>query len=117
MMVSESRGTSRTFSGEIQFDEKDIKASSVSVTIKASKHQQPRTRSENGHLNSRTSFDTAKFPDITFKSGKILSKGDGYLAVGPLHDARRDEARVEIPFKVKVRCTLGPTKRIGVTVR
>lgn len=113
MMVSDVEGNFKDFSGDIQFDEKDIKSSSVSVTIKAASINTENEKRD-GHLNSPDFFDTAKFPDITFKSEKILSKGDGYLAVGPLtmHGVTKE---VQIPFKVKGPVQLGPTKRIGVT--
>ena len=113
LMVSEVEGNFKDFSGEIQFDEKELKNSSVSVSIKSASINTENEKRD-GHLNSPDFFDTAKFPDITFKSEKILSKGDGYLAVGPL-TMRGVTKEVQIPFKVKGPVQLGPTKKLGVT--
>jgi polyisoprenoid-binding protein YceI len=81
-LVSRVRGEFTDFEGTIQVDAARPEASSVVFTIEAASIN---TNSEgrNKHLNSEDFFDTAKFPEITFKSSKVIPAGkDKYSVTG-----------------------------------
>ena len=80
--VSKVRGGFTDFDGTIQIDQAKPEASSVAFTIKApsiSTNNEARDK----HLNSPDFFDTAKFPEISFKSTKVAAAGkDKYNVTG-----------------------------------
>jgi polyisoprenoid-binding protein YceI len=82
--VSKVGGQFKKFSGAIEIDRAKPSASTVDLKIEAASLD---TANENRdkHLNSPDFFDTAKFPEITFKSTKITEKGkDLYEVAGDL---------------------------------
>ncbi len=80
--VSKVRGEFTDFEGTIQVDPANPEASSVVLTIKAASIN-TNNDGRNKHLNSPDFFDTAKFPEITFKSTKIVAAGkDKYDVTG-----------------------------------
>jgi polyisoprenoid-binding protein YceI len=80
--VSKVRGTFTDFEGTIQIDQAKPEASSVVFTIKAASID-TKNEDRNKHLNSADFFDTAKFPEISFKSTKIAAAGkDKYNVTG-----------------------------------
>lgn len=82
--VSKVRGNFTDFSGTIEVDPAKPEASSVVFTIKATSVN-TNNESRDKHLNSPDFFDTAKFPEITFKSSKVASAGkDKYSVTGTL---------------------------------
>ncbi len=88
--VSKVRGDFTDFEGTIQIDQAKPEASSVVFTIKAASIN-TRNEGRDKHLNSPDFFDTAKFPEITFKSTKSGQRQGQVQRHGRLHDARRDE--------------------------
>jgi polyisoprenoid-binding protein YceI len=90
--VSKVRGDFTDFEGTIQVDAAKPEASSVVFTIKSASIS---TNNENRdkHLNSPDFFDTAKYPEITFKSTKIVPTGkDKYDVTGAftMHGVTKD---------------------------
>jgi polyisoprenoid-binding protein YceI len=80
--VSKVSGSFREFSGTIAGDPKAPADASVTFTIKAASIDTANADRDK-HLNSPDFFDTAKFPEITFKSTKITPKGgDKYDVAG-----------------------------------
>ncbi len=80
--VSKVRGDFTDFEGTIQIDQAKPEASSVVFTIKTASIN-TKNESRDKHLNSPDFFDTAKFPEITFKSTKIAANGkDKYNVTG-----------------------------------
>lgn len=80
--VSKVRGNFTDFEGTILIDEARPEASSVVFTIKAASISTG-NESRDKHLNSPDFFDTAKFPEISFKSTKIAANGkDKYNVTG-----------------------------------
>ena len=80
MMISRVPGSFHDFSGTIQYDPKDTTAWSVEVTIQtASISTADSTRDK--HLRSNDFFAADSFPTITFKSTKIIPKGNGKFDV------------------------------------
>lgn len=113
MVITNVKGKFNDFSGRIFYDENDISKSSVQVTIKAASIDTSNARRDE-HLRSPDFFETAKHPEITFRSEKIEKRGDGYVAHGPL-TMRGVSRPVSIPFAItgKVKDP-GGKERIGV---
>jgi polyisoprenoid-binding protein YceI len=64
-------GRFKEFSGNIQFDEKNLAGSSVDVTIQAASIDTGNERRD-GDLRSASFFNTDTLPTITFKSTKVV---------------------------------------------
>lgn len=80
--VSKVSGDFKDFSATIAGDPKDPANASVTLTIKAASINTGNPDRDK-HLNSPDFFDTAKFPEITFRSSKITPKGgDKYDVTG-----------------------------------
>ena len=75
-LVSNVSGNFKDFSAAVIGDPKDAAGASVALTIKAASINTGNEQRDK-HLNSADFFDTAKFPEITFKSTKITPKGGG----------------------------------------
>jgi len=90
--VSKVRGDFTDFEGTLQIDQSKPEASSVVFTIKAASVN-TRNEGRDKHLNSEDFFDTAKFPEISFKSTKIAGNGkDKYNVTGnfTMHGVTRE---------------------------
>jgi polyisoprenoid-binding protein YceI len=82
--VSKVGGRFDRFEGTIVLDRAKPEESSVDVKIDATSID-TRNPNRDKHLNSADFFDTAKFPEITFKSTKVVPKGkDAYEVTGDL---------------------------------
>ncbi len=80
-LVSKVTGNFTGFSGTITVpDQAKPELSSVSFTIEAASID-TRIAQRDTHLRSPDFFDVAKYPDITFASTKIVSKGDNLYDV------------------------------------
>jgi polyisoprenoid-binding protein YceI len=79
-ILTKVRGTFRDFSGTINFDKAKPESSSVEFVIKATSIDTG-TQKRDDHLRSPDFFDVAKYPEITFKSTKVVSKGNGKFDV------------------------------------
>jgi polyisoprenoid-binding protein YceI len=80
--VSKVRGVFTDFDGTIEVDAAKPEASSVVFTIKSASIS-TKNGDRDKHLNSPDFFDTAKFPEISFKSTKITPAGkDKYSVTG-----------------------------------
>jgi polyisoprenoid-binding protein YceI len=73
-------GRFRELEGTILFDEKNVAASSVDVTIKAASIFTNNDRRD-ADLRSPNFFHVDSFPTITFKSAKVTPAGEGKLKV------------------------------------
>jgi len=72
---SKVHGRFENYDGEIQFDEKNLTASSVHVTIADSSINTQNHQRDN-HLRSQDFFWVEKFPTIEFKSTKVVPGKD-----------------------------------------
>ncbi len=82
--VSKVGGHFAKFEGTIVLDRAKPEESSVDLKIDATSIDTG-VPNRDKHLNSADFFDTAKFPEITFKSTKIAAKGkDTYEVTGDL---------------------------------
>src|SRR5436190_11558968 len=69
------KGRFRKFSGTINVDEQDLLKSSVDLTIDAGSVDSQAVQGREDLINGEDMLDTTKFPEITFKSKKITSRG------------------------------------------
>jgi len=83
-MVGKVRGRFTDFGGQVVGDLAKPETASVEFNIKTASIN---TDNENrdGHLRNADFFDATKYPEITFKSEKVVAKGkDEYEVHGPL---------------------------------
>src|SRR5664279_338838 len=82
--VSKVGGRFTKFDGTIEIDRANPAASTVTLKIESASIDTGNPKRD-GHLNSPDFFDTAKFPEITFNSKKVVAKGkDAYEVSGDL---------------------------------
>jgi polyisoprenoid-binding protein YceI len=112
MMLSNVKGRFKELSGQVLFDEQDIKKSSVSVVIKTASISTGEEARDN-HLRSPDFFDAQKYPEITFKSQRVEEGNGALVCLGTL-TIRGVSREVAIPFTFvgKVKDPAGKT-RIG----
>jgi polyisoprenoid-binding protein YceI len=99
MMVAKVRGRFTEFTGEIQVDPAKPETGAVQFTIQA-KSVNTGVDQRDNHLRSDAFFDVEKFPEITFKSEKIVAKGpDDFEVTGPftMHGVTK---QVTLPVKM-----------------
>jgi len=113
MMVSDVKGQFERFTGTIVLDPKNIEASSVDVTIETPSVS-TNNEKRDGHLKSPDFFDVEKYPTITFKSKKVMKKGEQWVAVGDF-TMRGVTKEIELPFTVTGPVTAGTASIIGVS--
>jgi polyisoprenoid-binding protein YceI len=83
MMVTTVRGQFRKFTAEVDFDEAHPEKSSVVAHIDTSSIDTGQ-EARDAHLRSADFFDAEKNPEITFRSTRIETSGDGYKILGDL---------------------------------
>jgi polyisoprenoid-binding protein YceI len=98
MGLSSVRGTFHDFTGSIFANEADVTQSTVGVTIKTASIDTDNAKRDE-HLRSADFFEAEKYPEISFRTSKIVKDGEKLTAVGTLvmHGTTRV---VEIPFEV-----------------
>ena len=77
MMISNAHGQFKNVAGTVEFDEAQPTRSTVDVQIEAASidtHDEKR----DGHLASADFFDAAKYPYLTFKSGRVEVVDDSH---------------------------------------
>ncbi len=90
-------GYFKSYEGTVAFDPGDVAHSSIDVTIDV-KSFDTRVAKRDEHMMSAEFFDVARYPVITFKSDKIIPRGNGkYLAHGKL-TMKNVTQDVELPF-------------------
>ena len=80
MMISNVKGQFTGLKGALTFDETDITNSRVEATIDAASIN-TREPQRDAHLKSPDFFDVAKFPTLSFKSGRVIRVEDSELGV------------------------------------
>ena len=98
MVISTVRGEFTDYSATILFDENDVTKSSIEGTINVASITTGNERRDN-HLRSGDFFDAEQYPEIKFKSEKVVKTDDGYVMHGDL-TIRDVTKKVDIPFKV-----------------
>lgn len=79
-ILTKVRGTFRDFSGTINVDKAKPENSSVEFRIKAASIDTG-VQKRDDHLRSPDFFDAATYPEITFKSTKVVPKGSDLFDV------------------------------------
>ncbi len=74
------KGRFNKFDGEFSFDPKNINASSVEVNVDTTSLDSNHAERDK-HIRSADFIDAAKFSTATFKSTKVVDKGDGKMDV------------------------------------
>ena len=83
MMVSNTHGEFKTFTGKANVDQNDLSKMNVTVDIDTTSIDTA-DKKRDAHLNSPDFFDTKKFPKMTFKSTKVEADGESYKITGDL---------------------------------
>ena len=94
--VSSVRGKFTNFSVDVDFDETDITKSSVAAVIKAASIDTG-VEARDKHLRTADFFEVEKYPEITFRSTRIVKRGKNLVAVGTftMHGVSKE---ISIPF-------------------
>jgi len=74
------QGRFNTFSGDFSFDDKNIEASKISVTIDTTSLDSNHAERDK-HIKSNDFIDAGKFSTSTFVSNKVVKKSDGGIAI------------------------------------
>ena len=74
------KGRFNTFSGDFSFDENNIADSKVNVVVDTTSLDSNHAERDK-HIRSGDFIDAGKFGEATFKSTKVVDKGDGKLDV------------------------------------
>jgi polyisoprenoid-binding protein YceI len=80
LMISNVKGEFTSIKGTLQLDSSDVTKSSLEVVIDANSIN-TREPQRDAHLKSADFFDVEKFPNITFRSGKVSKEESGEFAV------------------------------------
>jgi polyisoprenoid-binding protein YceI len=80
LMISNVKGHFPKVSGVLTLDEADVTKSGVEATIDVASIE-TRDAQRDAHLKSADFFDVEKFPEMTFKSTKVVQKSAGEGAV------------------------------------
>ncbi len=80
LAISTVRGAFSSVNGSVNYDDKDVSKSTIDVTIDVNSVD-TRQPDRDKDLKSDKFFDTATYPNITFKSTKVDQAGVGKLKV------------------------------------
>jgi polyisoprenoid-binding protein YceI len=92
-------GIFKTMVGNIQFDANNLVASSFDMQVDV-KSINTGNGIKNKHAVSENWFDAAKYPQIKFKSSKIMKSSKGYSVTGIL-DMHGVQKEITFPFTFK----------------
>jgi len=112
MVVSKVRGNFNDFSVVLNEDPADVSKSTVTAVIKTAGINTGNEKRDN-HLRSADFFDAEKYPEITFKSSKVVKDGDRLEVTGTFSMGGVSK-EVTLPFTMaKITDASGKT-RMGV---
>jgi polyisoprenoid-binding protein YceI len=83
LMISTVKGRLTDVDGEIVLAEGDLSRSSVTATLKTASID-TRAQQRDEHLRSADFLDVANYPEITFKSRRIIGDSPDFKVVGDL---------------------------------
>lgn len=98
------------FTGDINFDSKDVEKSKVEFAVQM-KSVNTRVDARDNHLRSKDFFEVETYPEMKFKSTKIEKQGGRYFVTG---DLTMKDVTKEITIPVTI---YGPIKDQRGTVR
>jgi polyisoprenoid-binding protein YceI len=92
-------GKFQDFNIDLNFDPENLSASSINVDINVASVITGNEKRDN-HLLTADWFDAEKYPQMSFKSNEIVSKGDNnFVAKGKLR-IKEIEKDIELAFKI-----------------
>src|SRR4030067_2622667 len=97
-IVSNVKGRFTDFSGTVVYDSLKIENSSVNVTIKTASIDTDNEKRD-GHLKSPDFFEAEKYPEINFKSTKVVKEGGKHILHGTLN-MRGATNQISFPFEI-----------------
>lgn len=80
MMISNVKGQFTGISGKLTLDESDVTRSRIEATLDATTIN-TREPQRDAHLKSPDFFDAEKFPELSFKSTRVIRRAEDELAV------------------------------------
>jgi polyisoprenoid-binding protein YceI len=95
--LSKTYGRFNQLSGKIREDGKNVAKSSVEFTAKVDSIDTA-LPARDDHLRKPEYFDVARYPELTFKSTKVVRSKDGYVVTGDL-TIKGTTKEVALPFK------------------
>lgn len=98
MGLVEVPGFFRDFTGEVNYDSKDVTKSTVTFKAMTTSIDTGVPNRDN-HLRTPDFFDVKTYPELTFTSTKVEKKGKGWLVTGDL-SIRGVAKSVTIPFEI-----------------
>lgn len=98
MVIATVKGQFNTFTGNVIYDPDDLVNSSVEATIDVSSVDTGNEMRDN-HLRSAEFFDAEQYPHITFKSTRVETRDDHFVAIGDL-TIRGVTKEVELEFEL-----------------
>ncbi len=98
MVIATVKGQFNTFTGNVIYDPDDLVNSSVEATIDVSSVDTGNEMRDN-HLRSAEFFDAEQYPYITFKSTRVETRDDHFVAIGDL-TIRGVTKEVELEFEL-----------------
>jgi polyisoprenoid-binding protein YceI len=98
MGLVEVPGFFRDFTGEVNFDSKDVSKSTVTFKAMTTSIDTGVAARDN-HLRTGDFFEVGKFPEMTFTSTKVEKKGKGWIVTGDL-TLKGVTKSVSIPFDI-----------------
>lgn len=98
MGLIEVPGFFRDFTGEVNYDAKDVSKSSVNFTAKMTSVDTG-VQGRDDHLRKSDFFEVEKYPEMMFKSTKVEKRGDGWNVTGDL-TMKGVTKSVSIPFQI-----------------
>jgi polyisoprenoid-binding protein YceI len=83
MMIANVRGEFQKVTGEVSYDPKNPKATTLTASIEAASIH-TREEARDTHLRSADFFDVENYPTLTFVSKSVTQRSDGLDVVGDL---------------------------------
>lgn len=98
-LVSQAEGRFRDFAGTIKYDAQDVKQSSVEFTVQAASIFTDNEKRDT-HLKSDDFFAVEKYPTLSFKSKRVVSRGENKLDVLGTLTIRGVSKEVMVPVTI-----------------
>ena len=109
-------GRFKEFKGTIHYDDKDVTRSSVEFNAKVESIDTG-VEARNKHLRTADFFDVEKYPELTFKSTRVVRRGKGYVLTGAL-TLKGVTKQVALPFTITGAIKDAPgNTRIGIAAQ
>ena len=113
MGLIEVPGYFRDFTGTVNYDQADASKSSVEFSAKMTSVDTGVARRDD-HLRGADFFEVEKYPEMTFKSTKIVKSGNQWTVTGDF-TMKGVTKSISFPFNVAGVIKAGPGMKMGLT--